>query len=58
MINLCHTLLPNDKVHAIPVDNGKLTKPIPVIDRVIEVDVAPTLIILLSTDSKIVFRDS
>ena len=55
MINLCNTLLPKDRVPAIPADIGKLIKPIPVIDRVIEVDVAP-MITILSTDSNIVFR--
>ena len=55
MNNLCNTLLPNDRVHAIPADIGEIIKPIPVIDRVIEANVAP-MIILLSTDSKTVFR--
>ena len=55
MINSCNTLLPNDRVQAIPADIGKLFKPIPVFDRVIEVDVAP-MITIESTDSNIVFR--
>ena len=55
MINLCNILLPNDRVQAIPADIGKIIKHIPVIDRVIEVDVAP-MITILSTDSNIVFR--
>ena len=55
MINLCTTLLPNDRVQAIPADIGRIIKPIPVIDRVIKVDVA-TMITILSTDSNIVFR--
>ena len=55
MINLCNTLLQNDRVHAIPADIGKIIKPIPVIDKVIEVDVAPMTIILY-TDSITVFR--
>ena len=55
MINLCNTLLPNDRVQTIPADIGRIIKPIPVIDRVIEVDVAP-MIKILSTDSNIVFR--
>ena len=55
MINLCNTLLPSDKPQAIPADMGKIIKPIPVIDRFIESDVAP-MITLLSTDSNIVFR--
>ena len=54
MINLCNTLLPNDKVQAIPADIGKITEPIPVIDEVIEVDVA-AMITILSTDSIFVF---
>ena len=55
MTNICNTLLPNDKVQAIPADIGKIIKPIAVIDRVIKVDVAP-MITILSTDSNIVFR--
>ena len=55
MINLCNILLPNDRVQAIPADIGKIIKPTPVIDKVIEVDVAP-MITILSTDSNIVFR--
>ena len=55
MINLCITLLPNGRVHAVPADNGKTIKPLPIIDRVIEVDVTP-MIIILSTDSNTVFR--
>ena len=55
MINLCNTLLPNDRVQAVPADIVRIIKPIPVIDRVIEVDVAP-MITILSTDSNIVFR--
>ena len=42
-------------MHAIPADIGKIIKPIAVIDRVIEVDVAPIRTIV-STDSNIVFR--
>ena len=55
MINLCNTLLPNDRIQAIPADIGRIIKPIPVIDRDIEVGVAPTITIL-STDSNTVFR--
>ena len=55
MISLCSILLPNDRVQAIPADIGKIIKPIPVIDKLIEVDVAP-MIMILSTDSNIVFR--
>ena len=55
MINLCNTLLPNDRVQANPADIGKIIKPTPMIDRVIEVDVAP-MITILSTDSSTVFR--
>ena len=35
MINLCNTLLPSDKLQAIPGDMGKIIKPKPVTDRVI-----------------------
>ena len=55
MINICNTLLPNDRVQAIPADIGKIIKPAEVIDKVIDVDVAP-MITILSTDSNIVFR--
>ena len=55
MINLCNTLLPNDRVQAIPADIGKIIKPTTVTDKVVEVDVAP-MITIESTDSKIVFR--
>ena len=55
MNNLCNTLLPNDRRLAIPADIRKTIKPIPVIDKVTEVDVAP-MIIILSTDSNIWFR--
>ena len=55
MINLCNILLPNDRPQAIPADIGKTIKPIPVTDRVIEVDVA-AMITILSTHSNIVFR--
>ena len=55
MIILCNTSLHTNRVHANPGDIGKTIKPIPVIDRVIEVDVVPILTIV-STDSKIVFR--
>ena len=55
MINLCNTLLPNDNPQAIPADIGKIIKPTPVIDRVIEVVVVP-MITILSTDSNTVFR--
>ena len=52
MFKLCNTFLPNDRVHAIPADIGKIIIPLPVIDRVIKVDVAP-IITTVSTDSKI-----
>ena len=54
MINLCDTLLPSDKVHAFPADISKRIKPRPVIDRVIEIDVAP-IITIPWTDSITVF---
>ena len=56
MNNLCNTLLPNDRVQAIPADIGKIIRPIPVTDKVIEVVVAP-MITILSIDSSTVFRD-
>ena len=55
MINLCNTLLLNDRVQTIPADIGKITIPKPVTNRVIEVDVAP-MMMTLSTDSNFVFR--
>ena len=55
MINLCKTLLPNERVQLFPADIGKTIKPIPDLDRVIDVDVDP-MIILVSTDSNNVFR--
>ena len=47
-------MLPNDRVHVIPADFGRIIKPVPVIDTDIEVDVAP-MIKILSTDSNTVF---
>ena len=55
MINLCNSLLPNDRVQAIPADIGKIINPIPLIDRVIEVDVV-AMITILSTDPNTVFK--
>ena len=55
MINFCNILLPSDRVHAKPADIGKIFKPKPVTDRVMEVDVAP-MMRKLSTDSNTVFR--
>ena len=55
MFNLFKTLLPSDTVQVIPADIGKTTKPIPVIDKVIEFDNAP-IEIILSIDSNTVFR--
>ena len=52
---LCNTLLPNDRAIANLADIGKIIKPKPVIDRVIEVEFAPILTVV-STDSIIVFR--
>ena len=54
MILLCNTLLPNDRIQAIPADIGNTIKPIPVTDKVVEVDVAPMIIV----DSNTVFRVS
>ena len=55
MINLCNTLLPNHRVDDIPADIGKIFKPIPVINRVREVDVPETITIVF-TASNIVLR--
>ena len=44
-------------MYAYPADVGKAFKPIPVIDKVIEVDVAPITTIVF-IDSNIVFRVS
>ena len=55
MIILCNTSLPSDRVHAIPADVSEIIIPTLVIDRVIEVDVAPVLTIA-STDTNIMFR--
>ena len=52
MITLCITLLPNNKVHAIPAEIGKTIKPIPVTKKVIEVDVLP-IISIESSDSNV-----
>ena len=55
MINLCHNLLPFERVQAIPADFDKIFKPKPVTERVTEVKVAP-MITIKSTGSTIVFR--
>ena len=55
MINLCNTLLDNDRAQAIPADIGKTIRPKPVTDRVIQVEVVP-MITIESTSSNIVFR--
>ena len=55
MINLCYTLLPNDRVQTIPADIGKIIKATPATDNVVEVDVT-LMIIMESTDSNTVFR--
>ena len=44
--------LPNDRVHAIPAEIGKIIRPIPVFDKVVEVDIVPRKTIV-STDSKL-----
>ena len=56
MINLCNTLLLIDRTHALPAVIGNIFKPLPVIDKIIEADVAPILTIQ-STDSIDVLRD-
>ena len=55
IIILCKNLLPSDRVQAIPGDIGKTIKPIPVIVRAIEVEVAP-MITIESTHSNFVFK--
>ena len=55
MIIFCNNLLPNNRTHGTPSDIGKVFKPIPVIERVIDVDVAPILS-NVSTVSNIVIR--
>ena len=55
MINLCNTLLDNDRPQAITADIGKIIKPTPATDSVIEVDVA-AMMTIPSTDSNTVFR--
>ena len=55
MNNLCNTLLTKDRVQAIPADTGRIIKPTPVTEKVIEVDVV-AMITIESTDSIIVFR--
>ena len=47
MINLCNILLPNDKPQATPADIGRIMKPTPVTDRVIEVEVAAMITIVV-----------
>ena len=54
MINLCNILLPKDRAQAIPADIGRIIKPTPVTDSVIDVEVA--MITILSTDFNMVFR--
>ena len=48
---------PNDKIQPIPSDIGKIIIAIPVIDKVIEFDVAP-IITILSSDSNKLYRVS
>ena len=57
MINLCKTLLPKDKVHAIPAEIGTIINPTPITDNVTDVVVAP-IITIVSTESKIDVSDS
>ena len=57
MVTLRKTLSSNDEVYSIPAVSSKTIKPIPVIHKLIEVDVA-SKITTLSTDPKIVFRVS
>ena len=55
IIILCNTLLPKDRVDEIPADIGKIIRPLTVIGRVIEVEVA-SMITIVSTGTSIVFR--
>ena len=55
MVILCDTLLPNDRVQAIPDVIGKIFKPTPVTDGVIKVDVT-LMRTVVSTDSNTVFE--
>ena len=55
MIILCNTLLPKDRAQLIPADVGEIFEPTTLIDKAIEVDVAPILT-FVSTDSNIAFR--
>ena len=55
MTILSNTLLANHKVHAIPASIGKINRPLPVNDRLIEVDVAP-IRTFVSTASINVFK--
>ena len=55
MIILCNNSLDNDRAQAIPADMGKIKKPTPVTDKVIEVDLSP-MITIPFTDSNTVFR--
>ena len=50
-----NNLLPNDKLQAMPADIGSGINPKPVVDKHIEVDVAPKITIP-PTDFKIVIR--
>ena len=52
MINLCTTLLPNDRAHANPAEIGTTIKPTPVTDNVTCVVVEP-IITTVWTDSNI-----
>ena len=55
MIASCKTLFPDDRVHAILADIGKIIRPTPVFGKVIEVDNAP-LSTIVSFDSNFVVR--
>ena len=50
MIIFCNTFLPNDRIHTNSAVIGKIFKPIPVVERVAEVDVTPKMTFLF-TDS-------
>ena len=55
MVIFSITLSPNFRARAILADIGKFIRPIPLFDKVIEVDVV-AIITVVSTDSNIVFR--
>ena len=55
MINLCNTLLANDRAHATPAEIGTTINPTPVTDNVTDV-VVVAIVTIVSTDSNFVLR--